>query len=635
MSGVKMIPYHLPELLDAIYAGDSIHIVEGEKDVEAVEAARGVATCNPMGAGKDVKQYAEYFEGAELIRVIADRDEVGRRHAQAWVDALQLIVPQVELLEAVEGKDAHDSLVTHGHSLETAFSRIQPEEPAATQAEHDEELFAPLQPFTLRYGPDFPTYTLPDNLREMVEHLAEAQQIPAAVVAPWMLGTVAACVARKFEASPRIGWDEPLNMFVIGALPPATRKSGTLRALAAPFTEHERKYNDEHRDEREAGEQLVRLMERRLAKAEKFHAEAGEDAEAEAFAKATVAREALSEARRAATGRLTLFTADMTPESAAALMEQNGERLACISGEGDEFFALMRRYSANGAVNQDAYLKFHSGDHHRVNRKNSATIDLEHPALTLVLAVQTSVVQSIRLDTELRERGMVARLLFAVPESTLGRRKIAAAPVPRDVEQRYAKMIAWLLDAHGDRVAIEFTDEADNLLRDFEAELEPKLGERGELASISDWAGKLAGLIVRVAGTLHCAVAANELQRPENSNISEETVARAIEIGRWALEHARVALGVAWENDPEAERVWHWVTSRAIPLAEFSARDAFDKSRGRNEKMAPTNQGLAGLVERGFLRQLPEPDSGRSGGRRRSPQYQVNPEALSLSSQAA
>lgn len=43
--------FHLPQVLAAVRAGQTIYIVEGEKDVLAVEQAGGVATTNPMGAG--------------------------------------------------------------------------------------------------------------------------------------------------------------------------------------------------------------------------------------------------------------------------------------------------------------------------------------------------------------------------------------------------------------------------------------------------------------------------------------------------------------------------------------------------------------------------------------------------------
>lgn len=123
--GVDLVPFHLPELLRAIAAGDAIYVVEGEKDVLAVEGAMGVATCNPMGANKGVERYAHHFEGAALVRVVADKDEPGRKHAMAWASALAPFVGRIEVVEPVEGKDAHDAIVTSDHTLESAFREVE------------------------------------------------------------------------------------------------------------------------------------------------------------------------------------------------------------------------------------------------------------------------------------------------------------------------------------------------------------------------------------------------------------------------------------------------------------------------------------------------------------------------------
>ena len=122
--GAALVPYHLPQLRAVILAGETVFIVEGEKDVHAVEGAGFPATCNPMGAGKNLATCAKHFEGADLVRIVADRDDVGRKHAQAWADLLQPIANRVEIVEPIEGKDAYDALVTHEMSIEEAFAVV-------------------------------------------------------------------------------------------------------------------------------------------------------------------------------------------------------------------------------------------------------------------------------------------------------------------------------------------------------------------------------------------------------------------------------------------------------------------------------------------------------------------------------
>jgi 5S rRNA maturation endonuclease (ribonuclease M5) len=107
--GVRRVLYRLPQLLAAIEAGETIHVVEGEKDVHAVERAGGVATCNPMGAGKWSQEYTAALRDATVV-VVADRDDEGRKHAQTVARSLEGVAASVKVVEPVAGKDASDHL---------------------------------------------------------------------------------------------------------------------------------------------------------------------------------------------------------------------------------------------------------------------------------------------------------------------------------------------------------------------------------------------------------------------------------------------------------------------------------------------------------------------------------------------
>lgn len=78
LAGVRLVPYRLPELIEAVAAEQVIFIVEGEKDVDNVIALGAHATCNPRGAGKWGNcQIDQHFEGAHVV-VIADNDPQSR-----------------------------------------------------------------------------------------------------------------------------------------------------------------------------------------------------------------------------------------------------------------------------------------------------------------------------------------------------------------------------------------------------------------------------------------------------------------------------------------------------------------------------------------------------------------------------
>jgi hypothetical protein len=83
----RRVLYRLPRVIAAVAAGETIYIVEGEKDVAAVERAGAVATCNPGGAGKWRPAYAKELEGANII-IVADNDAPGIEHARAIAASL-------------------------------------------------------------------------------------------------------------------------------------------------------------------------------------------------------------------------------------------------------------------------------------------------------------------------------------------------------------------------------------------------------------------------------------------------------------------------------------------------------------------------------------------------------------------
>jgi len=92
---VRRVPFHLPQLLAA--KGRTVHVVEGEKDVLALERLGLVATCNPGGAGKWRQEFAEHFRGADVV-ILPDNDAAGEAHARQVAASLRPVAARVRLL---------------------------------------------------------------------------------------------------------------------------------------------------------------------------------------------------------------------------------------------------------------------------------------------------------------------------------------------------------------------------------------------------------------------------------------------------------------------------------------------------------------------------------------------------------
>lgn len=133
LDGVRRVLYRLPAVLQAISEGQTIWLVEGEKDVHTVELDGQVATCNPGGAGKWRSEYTEALRDAHII-VVADIDPsgVGLRHARNLVHQLTPVAASITLVQPAAGKDTTDHR-TAGLELDT-MTIVGPEIPVGPSA---------------------------------------------------------------------------------------------------------------------------------------------------------------------------------------------------------------------------------------------------------------------------------------------------------------------------------------------------------------------------------------------------------------------------------------------------------------------------------------------------------------------
>lgn len=91
--------YRLRRVLEVAQAGGDLVWAEGEKCVHALERLGQIAT-TAGGVGDWRPEFADCFKGAGTVRIIADLDEPGIRHAREVADALTGIAGRVILLRA-------------------------------------------------------------------------------------------------------------------------------------------------------------------------------------------------------------------------------------------------------------------------------------------------------------------------------------------------------------------------------------------------------------------------------------------------------------------------------------------------------------------------------------------------------
>jgi hypothetical protein len=469
----------------------------------------------------------------------------------------------------------------------------------------------------------FPVDVFPEWLADQVTAVAEATQTPLDLAASVALACLSTAAGGKVLVRVDRSWVEQVNLYTVTALPPGSRKSPVFRAMTSPLSVAEEALREQTAERRVEAELASRVA---WAKAEQL-AKKAETAQAEPQTALADATAAAKEAAGITVPELPrLMTDDVTPESCISLLATHGGRIAVLSAEGDMFATLTgTRYSA--APNLGVFLKGHAGDKLQVDRKGRESETVERPALTLGVTTQPGTLAGLAAQPGFRDRGVLARILYSLSVNTVGHRDNQAEPVPEDIETTYTDALTTLvllLADHETPHELTLTDEARQVLLEFQDWIEPRLDPRtGQLSAITDWASKLAGAVVRVAGLLHVAhTFTTGYARP----LAADTIRAAERIGRYYLDHALAVYDLMGRSDPDlddARALLDWI--RKTGHNAFTRRDALRANRGRFPTAKDLTPALELLTDHGHIRPRPAPTNNKGG--RTSEIYEVHPSA--------
>jgi hypothetical protein len=190
IKGFPRVPFRLPELLRAP-DGETIFVVEGEKDALALAALGLTATTNLGGAtidkgnrtagnGKWLACYNEHFHGRRVV-ILPDNDDAGRAHAETIARNLRPMATSVKVLALAglaEKGDVSDWLAAGGTKddlvkLAEAMAEWIDPDPAADVAS--------VPTFTERPWPDQPAaeafHGLAGKIVRTIEPASEADPV--------------------------------------------------------------------------------------------------------------------------------------------------------------------------------------------------------------------------------------------------------------------------------------------------------------------------------------------------------------------------------------------------------------------------------------------------------------------------
>jgi hypothetical protein len=217
LGDARIVPYKLPELLDAKTAGRIIYLAEGEKAVDALMSLGVVATTAHSGAGHWPEAITEYFAGANVV-ILPDNDLSGWSYARKAAEAILPIAKAVKVVDLglqEQGDDAYEFIEAGGGRAElAALVKAAPKINSVDDVTIPERLqaFQPSAPIDVPQ----PQVTTEDIAKEF------APDPPKEAPPPKPLKTI------KIESWDTIQ-DEPVEWLIEGVIP-----KGSFTALYGP-----------------------------------------------------------------------------------------------------------------------------------------------------------------------------------------------------------------------------------------------------------------------------------------------------------------------------------------------------------------------------------------------------------------
>ena len=147
VKGMRLVPYRLPDLLEAVANDHLVFIAEGEKKVDRLVQTGVPATCNPMGAGNWSDDLTAHFAGARVI-ILPDNDDAGRRHGAQVAEKLRGVAASIRILDLPGLKPKGDVFdwLEEGHDAQELYALVEAQAlpfPEAPREERPEKTETP------------------------------------------------------------------------------------------------------------------------------------------------------------------------------------------------------------------------------------------------------------------------------------------------------------------------------------------------------------------------------------------------------------------------------------------------------------------------------------------------------------
>lgn len=511
----------------------------------------------------------------------------------------------------------------HPHTDEQILAGVYPDAQAA--AEHFTGVAEPLAGAEIEPRPFDTGKLLPSRLAAFVRAVAEHLEVRPESAAFMSTSTLSAAAVGRFRIEGGGSWIQPLILWMACGMLPGERKSELVRITSAPIRLAEQGLITQHRQRVADAEESREVLEGAIKDIRKQLTKASGDERATLEAELSEIAKKLGELPGKDTPFPRLLTEDLTEASLSQLLMDNNEALGILTAEGGLFSNIGGRWS-DGNPSWDIYLKAYDEEYMAIDRISRGAVILNHPALAMGVAAQPKVIIEAARIPGAKERGFLGRWYYALPPSMLGYRKNHRTKLAQDHREWWGQTIMQILKVPP-RISpvpyLSLSPEADTLLQGLLDNMEPHLEETfGRYAYMSDWASKLAGKTLRLAGLFHLAQGYGNERR-----VDEDTMAKAVGFSLWSIHHAERVYQHWKRSEAEAgvEPILQWIRKKRPQT--FTAGDLKNSMR-KSDWYSPEarDAALIKLHNTGWIASMIQYDD--TGKRRATAEFLPRPQLL-------
>lgn len=479
--------------------------------------------------------------------------------------------------------------------------------------------------------PTFPLDTFPAWMQEHILNYSATTGVNTDYCAAAVLGSISAVIAGHCDVVFNGDHREPAQLYAMFVGGSGTMKSSVIKHFMKPAADYLRRNNEKTTKANYAITKQIEDLEKQLSMEKKAGNKGNPEKQREIAA-------LLDQKRQERHNQFPVPLDDVTPESLVNAMKFSRGTANIATAEGNIINVICNRsYTQRGAVqNLDVFLKGADAESIHQSRVTTGEIDIMRADISILLAVQPSLLERLCNSPDAVGRGLAQRFLIYAQEeqeNAIDHTK----PVYMDPEhaERWREHIetiaARFMDPDSPAKLMELEPAADMIIREFwnyETELKAERGS-GDEESITGWISKLHGKALRVAAIL-------ALLRDENAQtISAEDATKAVYL--FKSYYIPQYIGAYEKADiltREQRQIVNWIVRRAQRTGNqerFTEHELWIDVRQRvafsdkNTGPVKFHTSLDDLRAKNYIRPAAAEKTG-SGRGRTAKAWQVNPE---------